>query len=490
MAVIVQKMVSPELAGVAFTTHSEQGRVIVEYVRGLGEALVSGMVAPQRYRQEDSAQSRLPVEDQQVFDQVCVVVTKLKDLFALDVDVEWAWDDNGLHILQVRPITATLERRNDSRDPFFCSVHLYLDTSLPVELDLGECREVYLGYVAKRAHAHQLAAASNIATGAAHVVAFNGAGLAENRTDLEQLLAASAAPRVVLDINSNLRQVILKKDEVFHYLCETFRMTLSTAKRYTVIIRDFNRGEYGFISRRTGERGLLLEYSSQGLLNINRGIANCERIHVVDSEQPLSGQNIYVEGQQGFEEAFLRALPNVCSFTYDLDRQMPGVQLEWVLASGVPYFVDFSREASNLNYSEQTETVMIAIGSARGYIYRLDDDQVLSRLSIGPAVSVDKSREVMEHQELLALVNAVADCSQKPIIFVRRPYAILSVFFEHVAGFVFTEGSLLCHLAILLRESGIPALICPQNELYNGDEIMITDGHLAILHASRQEKAT
>jgi len=92
----------------------------------------------------------------------------------------------------------------------------------------------------------------------------------------------------------------------------------------------------------------------------------------------------------------------------------------------------------------------------------------------------------MEHQELLALVNTVAACPQKPIIFVRRPYAILSVFFEHVAGFVFSEGSLLCHLAILLRESSIPALICPQKELHNGDEIMITDGYLALLHTSGQ----
>ncbi|MFE2910772.1 PEP-utilizing enzyme [Kitasatospora indigofera] len=57
------------------------------------------------------------------------------------------------------------------------------------------------------------------------------------------------------------------------------------------------------------------------------------------------------------------------------------------------------------------------------------------------------------------LITAVRAMPGKPVVYARRPYAILSVLLDDVAGMVFEGGSRLCHLAILLREAGIPAAV-------------------------------
>lgn len=52
LAIIVQKMVPAESAGVAFSAHpvsQEQNQAVIEAVKGLGEALVSGKTTPDRY---------------------------------------------------------------------------------------------------------------------------------------------------------------------------------------------------------------------------------------------------------------------------------------------------------------------------------------------------------------------------------------------------------------------------------------------------------
>ena len=46
-----------------------------------------------------------------------------------------------------------------------------------------------------------------------------------------------------------------------------------------------------------------------------------------------------------------------------------------------------------------------------------------------------------------------------PVIVVSpRPYAALAPLLPYAAGFVFEQASTLCHLAILLREHGVPAI--------------------------------
>lgn len=475
MSVIIQEMVNPDLAGVAFST--KENSVIIEYVQGRGDALVSGTITPKRYT--SGGEEKIPEHEYKALSELCGAVTQIRELYGYDVDVEWAWANDHLYILQVRPVTAQLGGSNHMREAYFSTAALYLDSILPKNFELGECREIYTTYVSKRAEAHRIATKYGNAVGKAYVISFNGLGLTENREKLKELLHSSEELRVVLDISNTIRQVIIEKEKVFDYLIETFGLNTNLFKRHTIIARDFIGGQFGFISKLVGEKGLLVEYSREGLLKINRGIANCERISVLDVNKPFEDENIFYESSQAVMEDFMDALPQIFVLTKELNKIYSGIQLEWVLEKGVPYFVDYSRESQDLAKIESNGSVIIASGTAYGPVFKLDKNEMLQYLSIGPAVSVDKYDEVLRHDGLQELVSIIASMPEKPIIFVKKPYAILSSLFEYVAGFVFAEGSLLCHLAILLREKHLPAIIIKTGAPV-GSQAIISDGQLTI----------
>ena len=116
IAVLVQRMVHPDAAGVAFTANPVSGardEVVITAVRGLGERLVSGEATGDRWvvRGEQAACTRA-VEQAIDDDQARAVATlarRVEAHFAAPQDVEWAIADGTLWLLQARPMTALPE---------------------------------------------------------------------------------------------------------------------------------------------------------------------------------------------------------------------------------------------------------------------------------------------------------------------------------------------------------------------------------------------
>ena len=140
LAVIVQRMVAADVAGVMFTANPVTGardETIIEASAGLGEALVSGLVTPDHFvlrntrhrwqiverhqgRQEvevrprtgggveqfaGAAVSRRVLPDA-VLLQLARMGASIAKHLARPQDIEWAWAVGKLYILQSRPITA------------------------------------------------------------------------------------------------------------------------------------------------------------------------------------------------------------------------------------------------------------------------------------------------------------------------------------------------------------------------------------------------
>ncbi|MEI8381505.1 MAG: PEP/pyruvate-binding domain-containing protein [Planctomycetota bacterium] len=123
MGVIVQPQVDARFAGVLFTQSLHQrrsGEMLVEYCRGMGEALVSGDVSPIRLSISKSGwrfdMAAMPEEPDATIDdahigQLAEVGHALEKHFQHPQDIEWAVDwDGKLHLVQSRPIT-TIEAR-------------------------------------------------------------------------------------------------------------------------------------------------------------------------------------------------------------------------------------------------------------------------------------------------------------------------------------------------------------------------------------------
>jgi len=112
MALLVQRMVTPDAAGVAFTANPVSGdldEVVVSAVRGLGERLVSGQVSPDEWSLKygravcrsspegaiDAAQAR----------EIADMAKRAEVHFGCPQDIEWAISGSQLFLLQSRPIT-------------------------------------------------------------------------------------------------------------------------------------------------------------------------------------------------------------------------------------------------------------------------------------------------------------------------------------------------------------------------------------------------
>ena len=114
--VVVQAMVPAAHAGVLFTEDpAHSGRMLLEYVDGLGEALVSGT--------ENAVELRFGRVDQQpigtaraAFDcsELLRLGHRVEQLFGGPQDIEWALADGRFHLLQARDIT---RRAGHGQDP-------------------------------------------------------------------------------------------------------------------------------------------------------------------------------------------------------------------------------------------------------------------------------------------------------------------------------------------------------------------------------------
>lgn len=113
IAVVVQKMVSAEYAGVAFSKNPVNGKneIITEYVKGLGEDLVSGKKDPvQIIINDDLKDTNIPFEIKKLKDYILKIVSVYNDV---PQDIEYAVSDGKIYILQSRPITTDIS--NDEK---------------------------------------------------------------------------------------------------------------------------------------------------------------------------------------------------------------------------------------------------------------------------------------------------------------------------------------------------------------------------------------
>lgn len=112
MDLIFQRMITPLLAGVAFSRNPVTGlnEVVVEAVEGLADDMVSGTRAPLRWIWRGTGFTLSPSRWDEVVAKIAAESRQLATKFGRPVDLEWAYD-GSLWWLQVRPITALGDAR-------------------------------------------------------------------------------------------------------------------------------------------------------------------------------------------------------------------------------------------------------------------------------------------------------------------------------------------------------------------------------------------
>jgi pyruvate,water dikinase len=118
MAVLIQRLVPAELSGVLFTADPVTGSyraMVGNYVRGLGEALVSGEVNPETFTIERPAgHYQGPDEMRRHARPLFRFAVRLEQDFAGPQDIEWTVAEGRLHLLQARPVTTLSTGNSDT----------------------------------------------------------------------------------------------------------------------------------------------------------------------------------------------------------------------------------------------------------------------------------------------------------------------------------------------------------------------------------------
>jgi len=141
VAVVVQKMIQSEIAGVAFTNHpvtKNTNQILIEAGYGLGEAVVSGQITPDNYLIDktslDIIDSNISAQSKGLFlsndpnthnkwqeipkiqqnqqklsnsqiQELAKTNIQIEKLYGFPCDIEWALAQDKIYILQSRPIT-------------------------------------------------------------------------------------------------------------------------------------------------------------------------------------------------------------------------------------------------------------------------------------------------------------------------------------------------------------------------------------------------
>jgi phosphoenolpyruvate synthase/pyruvate phosphate dikinase len=114
MAVVVQRMVFPQAAGILFTADPVTGNRKVASVEagfGLGEALVSGLVSADVYKVRDgevvakTIAAKQPALTERQAVRLAQLGRRIEAHFGRPQDIEWCLADDDFQIVQSRPIT-------------------------------------------------------------------------------------------------------------------------------------------------------------------------------------------------------------------------------------------------------------------------------------------------------------------------------------------------------------------------------------------------
>lgn len=115
MSVIIEEMVNSDISGVAFTVNPISGsdkEIVIEAASGQGENLVSGKVAAERFSynwwdKKITLSSGTLLSDEKV-KEVGETALNIQELFGYPCDIEFAYENNVLYILQARAVTKIL----------------------------------------------------------------------------------------------------------------------------------------------------------------------------------------------------------------------------------------------------------------------------------------------------------------------------------------------------------------------------------------------
>lgn len=490
VAVLIQPYVEPEVAGVAFTSSPLPGQdgMLIEYVSGRGELLVSGQALPSRYlldefgfpESHEENGAALPAK---VVRELWLTGSELADKFGAPQDIEWVFASGKLRIVQARPITTNTEATS-SIDPRLFEVDLTPVTHEGREFvpsDLADKDKFRLRLIATEAGVEigqgWLVSVRRREPGA------NTGGVDAAAVSLAAGLNRSGQVSLVLQDPARLDGGILRQfsraDEIGHHLGRLVGRVGANFDSFKFIATEILQARLSGISHIIDGK-LVVEVAFGSY--VPKGVVPTALYVVAESgeiEQHVPANQthaIFIESGVPTERTInepvgltIAQLAGIRRLTEVVSSSYPDVSVEFgILADGAPYLIDIIPDMSPVTVRDVR---VMSEGTISG----------TATISVSDDLAAE-SLDAHFHSERSGDAH-VSD--SKVVVVAPRPFlALESNLEEHGSGsigFVFEQGSLLGHLAIILREHGVPAVVIP------GACDSIPDGQILTINTSTPE---
>lgn len=464
MGVIVQELIEPVFAGVAFSINpiTNDNEMIINYNKGQCDKVVGG---------EDVKEVVIPKETLELpecdiplvlLENLRRDIVDIEKLYGYPVDIEWAISDDQIYILQVRPITTYIKKSVIQEDNIFVDSlnNKYLST-----LELKEMKKDHKKYMEKHYEIRKNALKAGVKFPKVGYLFYNKKQICEQI--FERLVFDATIYKVVTP--GKIRT--LYKGEVVKYLQQIDGVDDQIARLQQITLTN-SCGNASF----TEEGYIYIEYIPGGFGGFISGELGFSH-YVVDSKGNIVDREMLTYNKiWEFSYEDKKFIPvdvknrafhlsdTIIKQIFDMVRKMSDYyknpRIEWELESQKVYLNDISFENNSICYGDLASHYL-SRGEIAGEIRMIHDiDEVKNILKGRSIVAESKYYQALGSDQLKEYLQKMKiEENKKYVIVAASAHPSLSLLMKYSKGFIFERGGALSHLAIILRENKIPAII-------------------------------
>lgn len=455
IGLIVQEMIEPEISGLMFTEDptDQNSGVVLEWVHGHLESLVQGeaegnavRISRQDCLNKENIES-LPFPE--IKSMTCAI-SQLEAITSGSADIEWAIFEAVCYILQIRPITSHQVGSN------------------PSIIDLS--KENSYSIIPERIRNHhkisfrQICVSKNLPISYGNLLTINSKidydGIQSAHFGWKDSMAVLLSPQRINGVVQRISFVGNSIEKLFKFI----RKIQKECPRFTILTKELQETAYTGLALIDGSGGEIEigagHFLSKGLTDpwrfrIENDVISKQSDHLL----PMVGIQIENGGIQGtggeVRPPSISELQNILKVLKTIQENYPNHCIEFgIEPNGSPFLIDHYPA----EMSDEGSNRVLSAGSFSGKVLRIENGDLLS--------SIDSHFHDFREGNDIQDVILVAD----------RPRLSLVKYLPKEGGnigFLFENGSRLCHLAVLLRERGIPAMFVGDfyNQLVNGCQV-------------------
>lgn len=469
MGIVFQKMVNADISGVIFTSNPQtysKKECIIEYTQGLGDRLVSGK--DKGYKKIINKEEILETQEPWL-KELCKLGFVAEKKYGRPLDIEFSVEkeSNTIYFLQCRPITGIFFKENTIKpvsnselreDKRICSLD---KVSLRLDAERYNIMISNAFVVNVNCTTNEFPISKVNIKRSKYCKGYNVVVILPRLTDykiMRYFAGDKANATKCITCNRYGIRAYPEHGDVLETLKALYKKVKDSSWICTMIIQEIFDPIYTGILRRN-EDYFLLEvlrghFAAKGINPMSSYIidkkGNVKKKKEVTQEKFIRliegciidehwGKKIILSNNE------ISLIVKTFSTYLSLDSHK---NLEiGILKEGteiIPYLIDITDDQKHIDVSEiDIIDGVISSGKGKGTLVKLKSENLES--------SIDSHLKDLPKE---------LDNNRKEIYFCDIPdIALKNRLSKNCAGFLFKEGPMLCHLSVLLREKGIPAIV-------------------------------